>query len=386
MSLIQQCLQPLIDKYNAEVFSNYDKLNANVFDSTLTVAFPQLGGSPPVDYTVEPIPDSFYNPDAKNTNEINTADMDSVLLGKKLFLIMGAGPIGLSLAANLCDAYPDYVILVIDVRIHNNIQHLRPPYKRERRLAGLGLIAINDVESALYTVLRQRTNVKFLFVNSPTITHDLVFSYVPRFVFNCTGSRSKEFVNDIADTLILNRDRNGLIMQIVREAATGNYFVHRGGKFRQLPGPTDANPFIYLYKEHINTFTQGDVSIDVWTRDELPDSVMGDVSFDDAHKLADKILLAGLVESPTNTDLIKVFDTFDKTLSVTVSKFEAGLRIHSRYPCQVHDFNGHIFVKFDLGDSLGAVPVRHGTNIAIGRKIIMGLLLPLIDEMIACLP
>jgi hypothetical protein len=377
-----ECLNEYIEKYNSEVFSNYDKVNANLFDTTLLANFPMLGGAPPVDYTSVTIPDSYYNQDNTSSVNLNTVAMDADLIGKPLFIIMGGGPIGLSLAAYLCDTYNDIISLVVDTRVSGGTQHIRSPFTRERRLSGLGLLAINDVESALYTVLRQRTNIRFLFVRSPTILTDLVRAYLPRFVFNCTGSRSREFVNDIADTLILNRDRSGKIMQIIRNM-DGDYFVGRDNTFVPLPDPT--NDYHYLDIENIITFTQGDFSLDVWTNIEMPDGDMGTKTYMEAYDFADSILRGGLVESPTSDAISQSFTRLDRRQPVVVSKFVAGLRIHSRYPCQAHSLQDHIFVKFDMGDSMGSVPVRYGNNIAIGRKIIMGLLLPVLDSMMKCL-
>jgi hypothetical protein len=67
------------------------------------------------------------------------------------------------------------------------------------------------------------------------------------------------------------------------------------------------------------------------------------------------------------------------------SSFKAGLKLSRRKLCQLHHIGPNYVIKFDLGDSMGSVPVASGNNIAVGTKVLNRNVLPTVARMLECI-
>lgn len=390
-----ECILAAVNYYNDHVFQHYESLDITIIQNELPAEL--RGGS--TNYTQERIYDTFAkgNPDTFAQHH----DIDQVLnelqIDETSLIVVGGGPIGLTLAALLCDKYPTRRILLIDARIE--IDHVRKPYTRTRRLYGVGSMKINDVESTLHNALDQRPNIRYLFTDRLYVERICKVRGV-KCVFDCTGGRFKEFQNRPYDNLMLTTDSTGKSIALFKNQY--GTFLCRGPlnnkcekNIRLVSQPEDVPGYDYVSRELVVTYEQGGRSIDFNIIDGtdpftgapqmmIPPDLTGQQSLktviNQLNWYRERNMFYGVPD-----DALYEVNSWNPTKPVKISWFRAGLRFHHRRPADIHPVGTDSYlVKFDIGDTLGAVPIKYGTNIPIGRNIMLNLLLPAVDRVLQC--
>jgi hypothetical protein len=399
---VTSCLKPLIDAYNKDVLINYDpfftmELNRQWRDA-------QVGGD---------IFDTFHNGvDSDNFFR----HIDFAMAAPNVFLVLGGGPVGLELSNALCLRYPDSRVLLYDSRAkRGGPPHVRPAYGRLRTLGGLGNITIKEVEERRFAELLNNNNNIITLYHPNLRVENLIRRYSSiKFVFNCTGGRTRSLLNSITEKLVIGRslasdiddynvDETPLrlnprytekrprtrITRLASDDDGNTYKLNMDGKL--LTYNVEAGEtYIKMSTEFVITITQGELSVDIWARmfpDILvnnPEGITG--TYAETIAFVNTLYDNGYIVHPHDRqDTLVKFALFDQDEEFRVSSFKAGLKLSRRKLCQLHHLGPNYVIKFDLGDSMGTIPVASGSNIATGTKVLNRNVLPAVERMLACI-
>jgi hypothetical protein len=402
---VTTCLKPLIDAYNKDVLINYDPFFTMELNRQVRNA--QVGGD---------IPDSFYN---GVDSAVFLENIDALMAARQnVFLVLGAGPVGLQLSNALCLGYPDSIVLLYDSRAKTaGPPHVRPDYGRLRTLGGLGGRTIKEVEEERFGILMQSSHIHG---NVYTLYHpnlrveNLIRRYSSiKFLFNCTGGRTRSLLNSITKKLVIGRslaeDIDGdneaesavrlnrrytnkkprtSITRIASDGDGNTYKLTMDGKLLTYNVEQDET-FIKMSTEFIITITQGELSIDIWAS-EFPQILIDNPAitgtYEETITFVNALYDNGYVINPPDRQVtLAKFELFNHAGRFTASSFKAGLKLSRRKLCQLHHIGPNYVIKFDLGDSMGSVPVASGNNIAVGTKVLNRNVLPTVARMLECI-
>jgi hypothetical protein len=401
MSVIR-CLQTLVDEYNKDVLVNYDPF----FTMEINRQWNQVAGD---------IQDSFYN---GADSQLFYANIDGIMSnGNGAFLVLGAGPVGLEVANALCLQYPNSSVLLYDSRsIAGGPPHRRPNYSRYRSLAGLQGITIKQVEETRLLLLQNRPNIYTLY--HPRLNVEaMVKRYASiKFVFNCTGGRTTSLLNSVTDTLHIGRslpadidgeqvDENYARLnprfttkrprltntRIASDDSGNTYKLNFDGKMLTY-AVNPADTFIKMSTEYVITISQGEISIDIWASsfppivENAPNGILTD-NYENTVGFINELYNQGYIIHPPNRQItLDKLVVFNPAQPFKATSFKAGLKLSRRNLCQIHHFTPFNYVvKFDLGESMGSLPITSGSNIATATKVLNRNVLPIVARMLDCI-
>jgi hypothetical protein len=399
---VTTCLKPLIEAYNKDVLINYDPFFTMELNRQWSDA--QVGGD---------ITDTFHN-------GVDSAEffrnIDYAMAVPNVFLVLGGGPVGLELSNALCLRYPDSRVILYDSRVKRvGPPHVRPDYGRLRTLGGLGNITIKEVEERRFTELIANNNNIITLYHPNLRVENLIRRYSSiKFVFNCTGGRTRSLLNSITEKLVIgrslaadiddynvNENRVRLnprytekrprtkITRIASDDDGNTYKLKMDGKlltYNVEPGET----YIKMSTEFVITITQGELSVDIWAN-RFPDILVNypagiTGTYAETIAFVNALYDEGyIVHPPDRRETLGKFALFDREQQFTASSFKAGLKLSRRKLCQLHHLGPNYVIKFDLGDSMGSVPISTGNNIATGTKVLNRNVLPAVERMLACI-
>jgi len=295
--------------------------------------------------------------------------------------------------------------------------HVRPDYGRLRTLGGLGGITIKQVEEERYGILVQSSqihrNVYTLYHPNLRVEHMIRRYSSIKFVFNCTGGRTRSLLNSITKKLVIGRslaediDADDAVESAVRLNRT--YTIRKPRtRLTRLASDDDGNTykltmdgklltynveqddtFIRMSTEYVITITQGPFTIDIWVT-EFPQILIDNPAitgtYEETMNFVNQLYDGAYVINPPNRQVtFEKFQFFNPQELFTASSFKAGLKLSRRKLCQLHHVGPNYVIKFDLGDSMGSVPVSSGNNIATGTKVLNRNVLPVVERMLECI-
>jgi hypothetical protein len=148
--------------------------------------------------------------------------------------------------------------------------------------------------------------------------------------------------------------------------------------------------FIRMSTEYVITISQGgDSSIDIWATGfpqvliNNPAGITG--TYEETINFVNQLYEYGYILHPGREITLAKFQFFNPYEQFTASSFKAGLKLSRRKLCQLHHIGPNYVIKFDLGDSMGSVPIATGNNIATGTKVLNRNVLPAVERMLECI-
>jgi len=150
--------------------------------------------------------------------------------------------------------------------------------------------------------------------------------------------------------------------------------------------------FIKMSTEHVITISQGELSIDLWASsfppivENAPNGGLRD-NYENTVEFINELYNQGYIVHPQNRQVtLDKLVVFNHAQQFTATSFKTGLKLSRRNLCQIHHFSPlNYVVKFDLGESMGSLPISSGSNIATATKVLNRNVLPMIARMIECI-